>query len=359
MRPIRTVKISDGDGTCALDGCVAGNLVCFSLSNRTVRCYDVETATALHTFEGHTCAVRDITVSESKPHLLYSAQEDTGVMISDTRQRQPVRFLGEFCGSGATGGTVGVTPSGRTIAVAVNGDVHIVETRTWCSTHIVAGMHLDEITRVRFISEEIYCSAGEDQMINFIDAGPTVQDSDILLQGTVCGEVVTKMTAFFEHNAVGLVGSCENAYVFPFDLEENETRYTRASEFSYCVDVCALSGQLNLVSGVRDEEGNAGALTLTNWNTRTETPLQQLHTEISRVAVGVGERLVTAGEDGLIVFWSAAECGDGADSPAISSGPKRGDRKGAAKPIRGPLPLRPRSSLQRPHRSVPYAKLTD
>nr|CCC96062.1 unnamed protein product [Trypanosoma congolense IL3000] len=343
MRPQHTVKLTEQDDTYVLDGCKCtgsgGDVLCLSLSNQTIRCYDVRTATLLLDLCAHTCAIRDVVATPSRPHILYSAQEDTGVMISDIRQQSPAHFLSEYCGSGATGGTVGVSPSGEELAIAVNGDVHFVDTRMWATKHVISKMHLDEITRVRFVDDAVYCSAGEDQMINFISTSPTTRDNDVLLQAVSCGEVATKMTVFPEHNVVGIIGSCENAYSFPFDLEQPEVRHARPSESTYCVDMCSLNGQLCLVTGVRDDDGNAGPLSITELATGARTVLPQVHKEISRVALGVEGWLVTGGEDNLLVFWGS----DGDAAQSVVGEPR------LTMPSRLPR-------VRRARQSVPYIK---
>ncbi|RNF25865.1 uncharacterized protein Tco025E_01870 [Trypanosoma conorhini] len=348
MQPLHTVRASHEDvGAYVLDGCVCdgGSSLCLSLSDHSIRCYDTHAASFLSTLLGHTCAIKDVTSSAAQPTLLYSAQEDTGVMISDLRQRTPAHFLSEFCGAGATGGTVGVTPNGQFLGVAVNGDTHIVDTRKWQTTHVVANMHLDEITRLRFLDDTVYCSAGEDQMINFIDSSAAVKENDMLLQAISCGEVVTKMTAFPELGALGLVGSCENAYLCPFDLQEREARYPRPDDATYLVDMCVLNGQVQLVRGVRDEEGNAGALSLMNWATRDVVQLAPVHKDICRIAVGVGDRLITGGEDSLVAFWRTTDAATAlpTTAPADAAALGRGMMKA-------------RHHVTRPLRSMPYAK---
>ncbi|EAN93828.1 hypothetical protein, conserved [Trypanosoma cruzi] len=347
MQPVHTVRTSDEDDTYVLDGCVCndGSSLCLSVSDHTIRCYDTHTATFLFTLTGHTCAIKDVTTSASQATVLYSSQEDTGVMISDMRQVNPAHFLSEFCGKGATGGTVGVTPNGRFLGVAVNGDTHIVDTRMWHTTHVIANMHLDEITRLRFLDDTVYCSAGEDQMINFIDSASEVAENDMLLQAISCGEVVTKMTAFSHLGVLGLVGSCENAYLFPFDLQEKEVRYPRPDQATYLVEMCVLAGQPYLVRGVRDDDGNVGPLSLMNWATRDVTQLAPVHRETCRMAIGVGECLVTGGEDGLVAFWRTNDTAGAVTATTLTDAAALG---------RGVM--KSRHHVTRPLRSMPYAK---
>lgn len=350
MECFHTVQTSEENGAYVLDGCLcnSGSSVCLSVSDFSIRCYDAFTAAFLFRLTGHTCAIKDVTSTPSQPTVLYSAQEDTGVMISDLRQVNPAHFLSEFCGSGAMGGTVGVSPNGRLLGVAVNGDTHIVDTRTWRTAHVIANMHLDEITRLRFLSDTVYCSAGEDQMINFIDSAPDVGDNDMLLQAISCGEVVTKMTAYPELCVMGLIGSCENAYVCPFNLEESEVRFSRPDHTAYLVDTCVLGEQLHLVWGARDDDGNAGPLSVMNLTTRDVTQLRRVHSDICRIAIGVDNRLITGGEDNLVAFWRPSDTADVSSSNttaavAVSSALRR-------------TPLKLRHNATRPLRSVPYAK---
>lgn len=354
MQVHHSVRISDQEGVYALDSCLctgSGSVaLCLSLSNQTIQCYDACTASALCTIRGHTCTIRDVTSSPTQPHVLYSAQEDTGVMVSDIRQQSPAHFLSEYCGTGATGGAVATSPNGDDIAVAVNGDIHIVDTRTWNTKRIIGTMHLDEITRVRFISESVYCSAGEDQMINFIDSSPVVKENDMLLQALSCGEVATKMNAFPEHATLGIVGSCENAYTFPYVLQQQEVRYERPDDATYCVDICSLRGRLYLVTGVRDEDGNAGPLSVMDVATRERVALPQFHKEISRVAIGVEDCLITGGEDNVLAFWREGPVSGGGNvelTGAASSCTSVGHPPHKLKPL-------PRGS--RTQKFVPYIK---
>lgn len=328
MRLLQTVQTSYDEGSYVMDGCLCngGSSLALSISNYSIRLYDTNTTAFQLDLKEHTTRITDVVCTPAQPSMLYSSQEDTGVMISDVRQGKAVRFLTEMCSSGLMCNSVGVSPSGGFLAVGTGGDVQIVDTRTWCSVRAVETMHLDDVTRVRFLDEHIICSAGEDQMINFISTAPNVVEDDMLLQATNCREVITKMTCFPELSAITMIGSCENSYVFPYDLEQTEVRYPRPDFSTYLVDWAVVGGQLQLISGVRDDEGNAGPLSVLTWSTKAPTVLPFVHKELARVAIGFGDRLITGGEDGLLAFWAHGEAapGTGVATAASTSSSSRG-----------------------------------
>ncbi|KAH9578982.1 hypothetical protein LSM04_009049 [Trypanosoma melophagium] len=350
MRLHGTASVSPAPGAYVLDGCVlsGGAAVCVSAADDSLRLFDAATAAPLWALAGHfTAPLRDVTAGgAAAPSLLLAAQADAGVLVADTRERRPVVFLDEFTTSGAPGGSVAIAPSGRSVAIAVGGDVHFVDTRTWCSTHCIPRMHMDEITRVRFLSDEVYCSAGEDQMINFIHADPRVPDADILIHAVACGEVVTKMNTHTPLGLLSIVGSCENAYIAPLDLENGDVvRHARPDPAAYLVDTCILGGELYHVWGSRDEEGNPGPISIVNaYNPTRVVPLPQLHTEICRVALSIDDCFITGGEDNIVAFWRASTADN--DPNAAAAIHDASQRKG----------MIPRPTAKRPLRSVPYAK---
>lgn len=309
MNLLQVVQTSYEPGTYVMDGCLCngGSSLALSLSTQAIRLYDTQGATFLGDVKDHTRPITDLTATPAQPSLLYSSQQDCGVMVTDLRQSKAVHFLTEMCGTGAFCSSISVSPSGQMLSVAADRDIHLVDTRTWASTKCLEQLHVDEISRVRYVDEKILCSAGEDQMINFLSVADDVIDDDVLLQAVNCGEVISRMTCFSELGVAAMVGTCENGYVFPYDLEQRETRRARPDFDTYLVDWCVVSGQLHLVSGVRDENGDAGPLQVLNWATQQTQVLPAVHKELGRVALGFGNRLITGGEDGMLVYWKDGE----------------------------------------------------
>ncbi|GET91600.1 hypothetical protein, conserved [Leishmania tarentolae] len=305
MNLLQVVQTSYEPGTYIMDGCLcnASSSLALSLSTQTIRIYDTQAATFLRDIKEHTQPIQDLLVTPAQPSMLYSCQRDCGVMMTDLRQERAAHFLCDMCNSGAVCSSIGVTPSAPLLAVAADRDIHLVDTRTWCSVKCLDQLHVDEVSRLRFLDDKVLCSAGEDQMINFLSVEEGVIDDDVLLQAVNCGEVVTKMNCFPEMGVTAMVGSCENGYVFPYDLEQRETRHDRPSFEMYLVDWCVVSGQLHLVSGVRDDNGDAGQLQVLNWESRQAQTLPKVHKELGRVAIGFGNRLITGGEDGMLAYW--------------------------------------------------------
>ncbi|KAK7201966.1 hypothetical protein NESM_000264600 [Novymonas esmeraldas] len=305
MNLLQVIQASYEPNTYVMDGCLCNGGFSFalSLSTQAIRLYDTRAATFLADIKEHTQPIQDLIATAAEPNLLYSCQRDCGVMVSDVRQARAVHFLSDMCGSGAVCSSIGINPSATVLAIAADRDIHLVDTRTWLSVKCLEQLHVDEVSRLRFLDDHILCSAGEDQMINFLSVEDGVVDDDVLLQAVNCGEVVTKMNCFHELGVAAMVGSCENGYLFPFDLEQRETRHQRPSFETYLVDWCVVSGQLHLVSGVRDENGDAGPLQVLNWTTKETQVLPKVHQELGRVAIGVGDRLITGGEDGMLAYW--------------------------------------------------------
>ncbi|AIO01157.1 hypothetical protein LPMP_322720 [Leishmania panamensis] len=305
MNLLHVVQTSYEPSTYITEGCLCNgsSSLALSISTQNIRLYDAQMATHLADIKDHTQPIQDLVTTPAQPSMLYSCQRDCGVMVSDLRQVRAVHFLSDMCHSGAVCSSIGVTPSAPLLAIAADRDIHLVDTRTWCSVKCLEQLHVDEVSRLRFLNDSILCSAGEDQMINFLSVEERVMDDDVLLQAVSCGEVVTKMNCFSELGVTAIVGSCENGYLFPYDLEQRETRYSRPSFETYLVDWCLVSGQLHLVSGVRDDNGDAGPLQVLNGVTGQTQVLPKVHKELSRVAIGLGDRLITGGEDGVLAYW--------------------------------------------------------
>ncbi|KAG5496320.1 hypothetical protein JKF63_02622 [Porcisia hertigi] len=305
MNLLQVVQASYEPGTYIMDGCLCNgsSSLALSLSTQAIRLYDTQTATFLLDIKDHTQPIQDLVATSAEPSILYSCQSDCGVMVTDLRHGRAVHFLSDMCSSGLLCSSIGISPSASLLAIAADRDIHLVDPRTWRSVKCLEQLHVDEISRLRFLDDSILCSAGEDQMINFLSVEEGVVDDDVLLQAVSCGEVITKMSCFPELGVTAMVGSCENSYVFPYNLEQRETRYGRPNFDTYLVDWCMVSGELHLVSGVRDENGDAGSLQVLNRATGQTQVLPRVHKEIGRVAIGFGNHLITGGEDGMLAYW--------------------------------------------------------
>lgn len=335
MKLIQTIQTTTEPETYVINGCLAsgGAAVALSLSNNLIRLYDARSTAFIHQLSDHTDIITDLVSSPAQPQLLFSSQEDGGVMVTDLRQGKPAHFITDACGTGIACCSLSLSPSGSSLVVAKTGDLDIYDSRTWTPVRRVEQMHWDEITRVRHLDEHVICSAGEDLMINYIDTAATTLEDDILLQATHCGEVITRMSCMHELERVAMVGSCENAYVYPYAPEAPESKIHRPDYSTYLVDWCMVGGELVLVSGVKDDDGNAGPLTVVTFGPaasmptddagearqssnggstsssgcvqqKEAIPLTMVHRQLTRVALGFGDRLITGGEDGLLAFWS-------------------------------------------------------
>ncbi|KAG5470664.1 hypothetical protein LSCM1_01910 [Leishmania martiniquensis] len=309
MNLLQVVQTSYEPGAYIMNGCLCNSnaSLALSLSTKAIRLYDTQTAAFLVDIKEHTQPVQDLVTTPAQPTMLYSCQRDCGVMVTDLRQARAAHFLSDMCSSGAVCSSVSVTPSAPLLAVAADRDIHLVDTRTWCSVKCLEQLHVDEVSRLRFLDNSTLCSAGEDQMINFLSVEEGVLDDDVLLQAVNCGEVITKMNCFPELGVTTMVGSCENGYVFPYDLEQRESRHSRPSFDTYLVDWCIVSNQLHLVSGLRDDNGDAGSLRVLNGATGQTQVLPQVHKELGRVAIGFSNRLITGGEDGMLAYWKQGD----------------------------------------------------
>ena len=305
------------DGTLAL----GGNAMCFSASNQTIKLFDVRTGAHMMDIGGHTCPIKDLVSSPADPNLLFSCQTDTGVMMSDLRVGKGVHWLTEMCESGQEAFSLGVNPTGMHMALAVDGDIHIIDTRTWTSVKSYLSIHCDEITRVRYCAESWICSGGEDGMLNVIDT--TQKEDDMMLNViNTNGEVPEKMKWFPEHNCVTATCSTEVSYIIPLAEGAFETKIPRRDYDSYIVDYVTLpDGTLGLVMGTKHEEG-AGPLELVcatpgaNYGVQVAI-LPNGHREISRVAMTVGSTLITGAEDGVVCCWDMTPSG-----APLSGGPE-------------------------------------
>lgn len=299
MNLLQTIYTSTEPETYVLHGCLTPGdaAVALSLSNYVIRLYDTSSSAFVAELRDHTHMITDIISSAAHPHLLFSSQEDGGILITDLRQAKPAHFIVDACNSGITCSSISVSPSGASLVVAKTSDLDVYDCRTWTPAHRIEAMHWDEITRVRHIHEHTLCSAGEDLMINFLNVHPSTLEDDILLEATQCGEVITKMACVPERGIVTMVGSCENGYIFPCEAEKtphhgNErgeakeeeedgglpgwVRFARPDFSTYLVDWCTVGNELVLVSGVRTEDGEAGEVSVNLFGERpSRTPTLQ------------------------------------------------------------------------------------
>lgn len=324
-----SVKVSYDDGVYVLDGCLLSDnaVMAFTTSSQKVRCYDARTTTHLFELVGHNAPITDVVTCAAQPQLLFTSQDNTGVMISDMREGRPVHFLSELIGSGKKSSSLSVSDDGNVLALATDGEVQLVDTRTWSSIRAIEELHTDEITRIRFCGSRVLCTAGEDQMVNFVDTQELDED-EMMMNIFNCGEVVTRMSYFapallstetlngFSSGCpdgkpfgpgglVTLVGSCENCWIAPLTEGVMETKVLRPNFETYQVDFVAWQGSLGHVTGSKDDEGNAGPLQFALHPASTAVAeLAGAHREVARVAFSAGHSsLITGGEDGTIAYW--------------------------------------------------------
>jgi WD40 repeat protein len=288
-----------------LDGCLAyaGRYLCVSSSQPSIRVYDARQSTFLFELKDHSTNITDIVSVTGHPELLFSSQSDTGVMVTDLRVAKPVQFLAELTGQGKVNGSISVSDDGTSLAIGADGDLHLVDARTWCSTRCIAQLHNDEITRVRHCSDAVVCTAGEDQLINFVDV--RLEEDDMMLNIINGEEVITKMHHYPEHGCVAMVGSCENVFIGTVN-GSRELKYPRRDYATYQVDVVPFGDQLCLLSGAKDDEGNAAGLDFTVLRPAVRHLCsfpQGIHTEQVRFTLSFDDTVITGGEDGMIAYW--------------------------------------------------------
>lgn len=420
MNLLQTIYTTTEPETYVLHGCTSadgGSTFALSLSNYAIRLYDAITTTFLYELREHTQTITDMTTSPAQPSLLFSSQEDGGILITDLRQAKPAHFIVDACNTGIICSSLSLSPSGTSLVVPKTCDLDVYDTRKWSPYHRIEAMHWDDISRVRYVGEKIICSAGEDLMVNFIHVDPATAEDDILLHAAPCGEVMTKMSWEAERGLLTMVGSCENGYVHAYgkmeqqqeeeeersrkakqqhDDENNTNRnstdmdmtsgvggigeappfkYERPNFFTYLVDWCVVGGQLVLVSGERNEDGDAGGLSVQifddtssvsvcrdrgneehqvlndvrrsgsnggagalteeeeekkkqcsahmeviasspssscRWRVKESFPLTRVHHQITRIALALqGNKMITGGEDGVVAFWEMPSSSEG------------------------------------------------
>jgi WD40 repeat protein len=301
MEPVRVIQASFNDGCYVLDGVVLGDAAAFTTSEVVVKCFDIGTFSHVFDIKAHTAPITDISGCASIPNLIFSSQIDTGVAVFDIRRAAPVNFWVEAVSTGSECHSLSVSPSGRTLAVACGREFLIVDTRTWNIVKTVE-VHTDDVSRLRFCSENTICTAGEDQLVNLLDL--ELADDDMVLSVLSCGEVATKMQFSEEFSSIFITGSCENAIIWP--VGGAETRIPRKDFQTYCVDFLVLNGEVNLMQGSKDDDGVAGPISLLRFGTGTTTSLHTVHTEVVRLALKAGESsFITGGEDGKIILWKS------------------------------------------------------
>jgi WD40 repeat protein len=323
MQLQHSVKVSYDDGVYVLDGCLANNdsMMAVSTSSQTIRCYDVRTTTHLFELRDHSAPIRDLVVAPlAHPTLLFSCQEDTGVMVSDLRVGKAIHFLTEMRGMDLESYSLSVSEDGCTMALAASKDIHFVDTRTWNSTRSITELHTDDITRVRYCGSDVMCTSGEDQLVNVFSTTET--DEDEMMWNIInCEEVITRMQYFAPHyiplcatpqvaprGVVAAVGSCENAFVVPVGEGEvaREKKLTRPNFETYQVDFAPWQGTLAQITGLKDDEGNAGPLCITDVVSGSLMGVMAgAHKEVVRIVLSLpGGTLITGGEDGMLAYWS-------------------------------------------------------
>lgn len=318
-----SVKVSYDNDVYVLDGCLAhsDSIIAVSTSSQIIRCYDVRTTTHLFEIRDHNGPIRDMVVAPlAHPSLLFSCQEDTGVVVSDMRIGKAIHFLTEMRDSGMESYSLSVSEDGISLALAASKDIHFVDIRTWSSTRSITELHTDDITRVRFCGSDVICTAGEDQMINVLSATELNED-DMMWNIINCEEVATRMQ-FFSPNMIPLcatpqvaprgvvaaVGSCENALVIPVGEGEvaREKKLPRPNFETYQVEFAPFLGTLGHITGQKDEDGNVGPLSISDVVSGTVMGVMGgAHQEVVRVALSLPNgTLITGGEDGMLAYWT-------------------------------------------------------
>ena len=393
MKPVKTVRLATRDGVYVVEGCCTrgGEWLALATSARGIHLYDSSRLSYVRDMEGHNSTVTDLQACAATG-LLYSSQDDTGVMISDLRTQKPAHYLTELQGSGSTCSSIAVNESGTAIAVAADKMIHLVDTRTWTSSKMLE-LHTDEVTKLRFIGDSVLVSSGEDFMVNFSDVRRA--DKDVLLTTSHLGECLTRISYFAPGTAaggpngvVGGIGSVENAYVFPLPTDLSslppkgevdfpiEKKLERTDFETYRVDfVSAGDYGLSLLTGTHhwaveatpeakpEGDGVDAPADAAGYDESLGAPLPlamhpypgpppgavlpqlgAVHRGVVRFACNVGDAarrtgaFVTAGEDGVVALWdlspsalAAAASGAPSEASSRSSG-------GGRERVRPPMP---------------------
>jgi hypothetical protein len=313
MNLVHKVKVSfDADAVYLMDGliCRSGAALALTTSSQRIMVYDSTTAGHLLTVGGHTEPLTDIVVGNQNSDMLYSIQNDTGVMITDLRVGKGIHFLTELTHSGKAGNSLSISPSDMELAIAAGGDINRIDTRTWHSIALVESLHSDDITRLRYCTETWICSAGEDQLISLYDI--SMDEDDMMISVVNCGESCNKMRCFPQHQFVALTGTCENAYVLPLMPDAKERKLPRRDFRTYIVDFVEYGDTVLLAMGQHapeEEEGVPAPLVpppLELLDVRTGQVMGTLaggHEDNVRVILKAGDGFISAGEDGVVAWW--------------------------------------------------------
>ena len=305
----KTKVTFEKDSIYLMDGimCQQEATIALSTSSELIKCYDVNTMGHIRDITGHNQPISDIVVGQN-PNVIYSIQRDTGVMITDLRVGKPIHYLVELTNSGKDGYTISVNSNDQRLAIAAGGDIHIVDTATWCSVSPIEALPSDDITRLRYCSDRHLCTAGEDQLINMIDT--TLEDDDMMMTVINCGESSNKMRWYPQFNAVTMTGTCESGFIVPCQSDAKETHIPRRDFQSYVVDFVDFNNALYLVQGHHSYEDDAPQQPMDMIDAMTGQVVGQLvggHEDQARVVLRSRDRIVTAGEDGVIAFWTSGE----------------------------------------------------
>lgn len=257
ISPTTVISVSLVPGTYITDGLMipSSNLLAFATSNDTIKLYNAATGSFVRDIRDHNGQITDMAqfgIAGSPTSVLISSQRDTGILITDLRDpTSKPRYLTELQSSGAECFGIAVSPSGNQFALSAGTDIHILDPRmNFRSMRHIPDMHTDVITKLRFVSENVIVSGGEDMMLNFIDANAK-SEGDLLVSSITWGEAPNRLNVI-GGRFVTATGTMEGSIVqpipnnVPFDELQNgdwplELNIPRPPLGSYIVDFVQMS----------------------------------------------------------------------------------------------------------------------
>ena len=225
LAPTSVVSVSLQSGTYITDGILipSSNLLAFATSNDIIKLYNAATGSFVRVIRDHNGQITDMAQFgvPNQTSVLVSSQRDTGILITDLRQpTEKPQYLTELQGSGKECFGIAVSPSGNQFALSAGSDIHVLDPRmNFRSLRHIPDMHTDVITKIRYVSENIICSGGEDMMLNIIDVAAKTE-GDLLVSSISWGEAPNRLNVI-GNRFITATGTMEGSIVQPIPQNVN------------------------------------------------------------------------------------------------------------------------------------------
>jgi WD40 repeat protein len=272
IAPTSVVSVSLKPGTYITDGIQipSSNLLAFATSNDIIKLYNTATGSFIRDVRDHNGQITDLaTFGDQNASVLISSQRDTGILITDLRDpNSKPRYLTELQNSGLECFGISVSPSGNQFALSAGTDIHILDPRmNFKSLRHIPEMHTDVITKLRFVTEGVIVTGGEDMMLNVIDVQAKKED-DLLVSSISWGEAPNKLSVI-NNRFITATGTMEGTVVQPIPTNCPLDRIAQDGDWplelniprpplgSYVVDFVALN-----FGGDANNNNNGGDLEL-------------------------------------------------------------------------------------------------